>query len=201
MRRPVLYVLVWLALFGLATQAGAARKFVDQYRQTSQFRVVITGDSILRLAMPGLAAPDRFVDTEDGRQVNTKGITNSLSSTEAVAIYAPLVAPGGYFVFQDNGLGGATQAQWRTLMRAIVAAVPEDRCVVGVLPVYTLAPHNTDVAAKAGIMVQEFNLHPCPRYVRWNQKVAADPTLVYDGQHPTAAGIEYLVAEIGRQTP
>lgn len=193
-----------LVIIAIPISVGAKMtSYTDHLRATSQFRVVITGDSILRLSQDGLPAPDRFFDVEDGRQVNIKGATGALTSTEAVNIYARMVEPGGFFVFQDNG-AQATQAEWRALMKHIVATVPDDRCIIGVLPVFLSPPATQatylDTAAKANIMVAEFNLHPCHEYVRWNQKVIANPSWVYDGQHPSQAGIDYLVSEIDLRT-
>lgn len=196
-------LLVTLIIVVIPISVGAKMtSYTDHLRATSQFRVVITGDSILRLSQSGLPGPDRFFDVEDGRQVNIKGATGNLSSQEAAKLYIPLVAPGGFFVFQDNG-AQSTQSEWRILLQNIVANLPPDRCVIGVLPV-SIAPMTpatiSDVAAKANIMVTEFNKHPCHEYVRWNQQVIAHPEFVYDGQHPTQPGIDYLISEINYRT-
>lgn len=174
---------------------------------TSTFEVVVTGDSILRLSEGGILGPGRFVDAEDGRQVNVRGTSGRMTSTEAVRWLTPMVQPGGWFVFQDNG-AQATQAEWRTLLKEVVQRLPDDRCLLGVLPVFTAPPAAQatflDTAAKANIMVEEFAAQPCHDYVRWNQKVLYSPegssTWVYDGQHPTAAGALWLAGDITRRT-
>lgn len=190
MRRLLLTLLLILAI-PLTAQASV-----------STFQVVITGDSILRLSEANLIGNQRLVDVEDGRQVNLPGTSGRLTSTEAIRLLIPNVAPGGWFVFQDNG-AQASQAEWRTLLKSIVAQLPDNKCVLGVLPVAT-APMNpatiSDVAVKANIMVAEFNLQPCHEYVRWNQAVNANPALVYDGQHPTAAGSTWLGNEVTVRT-
>jgi hypothetical protein len=166
------------------------------------FEVVISGDSIIRLSESHVMGAGRYVDAEDGRQVNIPGTSGRLSSTGAVRLMIPHVQPGGWFIFQDNG-AHATTTEWRALLKSIVAQVPADRCLLGVLPVW-IAPGppatTADIAAKANIMVHEFNLHPCHEYVRWNQQVNANPSLVYDGQHPTAAGAAWIGAQITIRT-
>lgn len=167
------------------------------------YRVVGTGDSILHaVAAAGeLQSSDRWFDTEQGRQAYLPGNQSRASTWEMWATVVAHSRRGGWLVVQDNALE-CTQAQWRTLMRDIVAATPNDRCLLGVLPYYdadfTTVTVSADVAAKANIMVQEFAAQPVTEYVRWNQACAAHPEYTYDGQHPSSDGIDYLAAEIDR---
>ena len=203
-------LIIVLAVLGLSVGIGlgmsvasAADSHKDHLRATSQFQVVITGDSILRLTQSGLTGLGSgvFFDVEDGRQVAVRGATGRLSSSEAVRNYLPMVAPGGVFVFQDNG-AQASVSEWRSLLRSVVDTLPDDRCLIGVLPVM-VAPLNAaaaqDTAVKAQVMVQEFVRQPCHDYVRWNQQVAKDKSLVYDGQHPGPAGVAWLSGELSRR--
>lgn len=187
-------IALFLALALLtATYAGAS---------VTGFEVVVSGDSIIRLSETKVAGEGRYVDAEDGRQVALRGTSDRLSSTEAVRLMVPMVKPGGTFVFQDNA-AQTTPAQWRALLVDIVQRLPDDRCLLGVLPVW-VAPGSpatiADAAVKANIMVAEFAKQPCHDWVRWNQAVTANPALVYDGQHPTSAGTDYLAAQITART-
>ena len=189
-----------LRAFALAVVIGLVS--VPAGASVSQYPVVITGDSILRLSEAQIIGPGRFADLEDGRQAYIAGTSGRLSSDEAARLLIPMVEVDGWFVFQDNG-AQATQTQWRALLQSIVSRLPDDRCLLGVLPVF-IAPGSAatiaDTAAKANIMVQEFNVQPCHEYVRWNQQVNAHPELVYDGQHPTAAGQTWLADQISLRT-
>lgn len=187
MRRLLLAAaLAAVVLGGMPAQAGFSR-----------FPVVITGDSILQLGQDLLWSPHRFVDVESGRQPAQAGNEGRYSTAEAAEVLIPLVEPGGFLVVQDNGIN-ASDAQWRALLREIVDDLADDRCLVGVLPVFLHAdPAVTAAAAvRANIMVAEFSRQPCHDWIRWNQKVAADPSLVYDGQHPSAAGRAWLASQI-----
>lgn len=167
----------------------------------SKFQRVMVGDSILRLTEGLLQADDSFYDFEDGRGIIGKGTLGRMSATEAVRYHLPMVEPDGYFVFQENGLN-ATVTQWTSLMTEIVARCPSTVTLIGVLPV-AIAPlqqYTSEVAAKANIMVQKFNIHPLVEYVRWNQRVNAFPSYVSDGQHPSQEGQEWLGTEINDVT-
>lgn len=164
------------------------------------YRVTGTGDSILHLtrAAGGLAGGDRWFDTEQGRDALTPGNQGRMSTTQAFAVALRNSTRGGWIIVQDNG-AHATDAQWRTMLRSMVANTPNDRCLLAVLPVFH--PDWSPAAAvnaerKANIMVQEFAGQPCRSFVRWNQAVMADPSLVYDGQHPSPAGKAWLARAI-----
>lgn len=166
------------------------------------YRVTGTGDSIFHMvAAEGmLQSSDRWIDNEQGRDAYVRGNQNRASTAEMWTTVVANSRRGGWLIVEDNG-ARATQTEWRTLMRDIVAATPNDRCLLGVLPVYDnpAAPElELDIAAKANIMVQEFLNQPCTEFVRWNQAVNAHPEYVYDGTHPTEAGILYLANEIDR---
>jgi hypothetical protein len=195
MRKLILAtVIVALVFGGLRTASVSAG--------TTRFGVVVTGDSILQLGEQLLAGPDRYIDVESGRQPYAVGLEERMSTAAAAAALVPLVAPGGILVVQDNGVN-TTDADWRALLRSIVDRLPDDRCLVGVLPVFL---HPTDpavtsgAAVRANIMVAEFTRQPCHDWIRWNQKVVADPNLVYDGQHPTPAGRVWLADQVSLVT-
>lgn len=189
--RRLLLTLLLVAALPLSAQASV-----------SQVEVVISGDSISRLSEANLMGNGRIVDAEDGRNAYQRGMSNRMSSNEAMQFLIPMVQPGGTFVFQDNG-AGATPEQWTQLLRGIVSRLPDDRCLLGVLPVW-VAPGTpaqiADAGLKAGIMVTEFAVQPCHDWVRWNQAVAANPGLVYDGQHPTVAGSTWLGDQVTLRT-
>lgn len=169
---------------------------------TSRFKVVVCGDSILQLGADLLYGWQRMIDVEGGRQLHTKGNEGRWSAEEACELLIPMVAPGGYFVFQDNG-ANVTQAQWRSFLQEVVDQIPVDVCLIGVLPIWVTPATPSviaDTAAKANIMVQEFGKHTIFDWIRWNQQVAANPALVYDGQHPTQAGREWLAAQLNAVT-
>lgn len=165
------------------------------------YRVAGTGDSILHmLAVESeLQSTDRWFDTEQGRQAFIRGNMNRASTREMWDVVVANSRRTGWVVVQDNA-AQVTQADWRTLMKYIVSATPNDRCLLGVLPVI-IHPDDAieyDIAVKANIMVQEFAAQPCTEFVRWNQAVLAHPEYVYDGTHPSPAGIAYLSGELDR---
>lgn len=189
-RLPRLAAILTLAVVAAAPNADAA----DLYR------VAGTGDSILHLvrATGALTAPDRLIDTEQGRDPVTPGNQGRLSTTQAYAAALNRSEPGGYIVLQDNG-ANATEAQWALMLRNIVNTTPADRTIVAVLPAYNddWSTVNAARAARlANIMVREIKLHERVIWIRWNQAVNANPALVYDGYHPTPLGCAWLAAHI-----
>lgn len=161
-------------------------------------RVVGTGDSILALAAPSLASDDRWLDLEQGRQVDIRGNANRATTAEMLPVLLAKSRPGGWVVVQDNA-AQTTLARWREVLRRYVSTIPDDRCILGVLPVFDVDvdPVAAQFAqAAANVMVQEFNVQPCHEYIRWNQAVQANPSLTYDGQHPSEAGVAWLAQTI-----
>jgi hypothetical protein len=162
------------------------------------FHVAGTGDSILAIAYSGIAAPDRWIDVEQGRQPYIAGMQGRASTSTIWPWVLRNSQPGGWVIIQDNG-ALTSDADWRALMRRIVTELPNDRCLLFVLPAFHPAwsrAANLDASRRANIMVGEAAAQPCHDFVRWNQAVAADSTLVYDGQHPSAKGARWLAATI-----
>ena len=161
-------------------------------------RVVGTGDSILALSAGQLVSADRWWDLEQGRQVDIRGNMGRYTTAEMLPILFAKSRPGGWVVVQDNA-AQTTLTRWREMLRQYVATIPDDRCLLGVLPVFDAAvdPVAASFAqSAANVMVQEFNVQPCHEYIRWNQAVQANPALTYDGQHPSAAGVAWLARTI-----
>jgi hypothetical protein len=105
---------------------------------------------------------------------------------------------GGWVIIQDNALGVSEYA-WRYLLDQIVTELPDDRCLAAVLPVFHpdwSTGYYELVKRMAAIMIEEVSQQPCYQLIWWNTAVLADPTLVYDGQHPSAKGVRWLASWI-----
>ena len=162
------------------------------------WRVVGTGDSILALSRTQLTSADRWLDLEQGRQVDIPGNQQRATTAEMLPRLLARSRPGGWVIVQDNA-AQTTMTRWAEMLRTYTATIPDDRCILGVLPVYDatvdpVAAANAQTAAN--IMVRELAAQPCHQFIRWNQAVQADPTLTYDGQHPSPAGITWLAKAI-----
>jgi hypothetical protein len=160
--------------------------------------VVGTGDSILALSVTQLTSTDRWWDLEQGRQVDIPGNQGRATTAEMIPVLVAKSRPGGWVVVQDNA-AQTTLTRWREVLRQYVTAVPDDRCLLGVLPVYDAAVDPVaaqNAQAAANIMVQEFTAQPCREFIRWNQAVQAYPWFTYDGQHPSADGVAWLARTI-----
>lgn len=189
MKKYLVSLAILLAVFTPTGDASAAT-----------FRVVGTGDSILHLVRPSIGAPDRWFDTEQGRDAYTPGNMGRASTLTIWPTVLRSSQPGGWVIIQDNGMH-VTESRWRDLMRLIVTQLPDNRCLLGVFPVYLARfdqALSTDAARKATIMAQEFSRQPCHSFVYWNSAVLANSNLVYDGQHPNTYGIQWLAARINR---
>jgi hypothetical protein len=109
--------------------------------------------------------------------------------------------PGGWVVIQDDS-GGVTTPQWTALMARYVAAIPDDRCILAIIPgvgkVNTLAPGVQPVViTNARAMRGEIRKQPCYAFIRWDLAVNGHPDFVVeDGTHPTTAGKAWLAAAI-----
>lgn len=198
MRMLIRIVLAWVTLQTLWAlddihQDYRARAQTDEVSET--YLVTGTGDSIMAMAYgfdnPAvvgtiLRTDYRWLQFEYGRQAYTVGLAH-WASTQAVALLAiERSRPGGYVVIQDNGLG-VSEWGWRQLMKQIVAAMPSNRTLIGVLPSYR-ATVNASVAAvsrkRAVIMAEEFQKYPRRRFVYMAGIMASFPNDFLDGQHP-----------------
>ena len=168
----------------------------------AHYRVVGTGDSILFLvAMSGqLQSADRWIDTEAGRQAYVKGLDNRYSTAQMLPILLAKSQPGGWVVVQDDTAG--TSAEWQKVIHNYVEKIPNDRCILAVLPVVArtgvwdlISPEQSVVNAR--ITRIEVNRQPCHAYVRWDLAVNNHPEYVTaDGKHPTDLGMAWLAAAI-----
>lgn len=167
------------------------------------YHVVGTGDSILAMAY-GIPAPAgvitrnrSWVNVEYGRNAYTAGMLGSAgSSTKSVALLAiSRSQPSGWIIVQDNGLG-VSDAGWRALMYDIVAATPDDRCLLGVLPAFRADVNPTWAAltrARGVVMAEAFRTHPCRRFVYMADIIAKHPNDFTDGQHPRTAAAQLAI--------
>lgn len=175
---------------------------------TTTYRVVGTGDSILEMVYQAgvIQSSDRLWNVQGGRDA----YIGNYDQPSTADVWPQVVAAsrrGGWVIVQDNG-ARVLAADWRILMRDIVASTPDDRCLLGVLPGYVM-PSNplieADVIDKASIMIEEFAAQPCTEFVHWDAAVNAHPDFVFDGTHPTAAGIAWFAGEfdriVGGRTP
>lgn len=170
------------------------------------FRTVGTGDSILGLAYgvpaPGgwLTSSTRQLNLEYGRNAYTAGMMGASSTASAAMAAISHSQPNGFVVIQDNALG-VSDYGWRDLMRRIVDATPDDRCLVGVLPAFRAdvnATYATQTRARAVIMATEFKRQPCRRFVYLEAIMRQFPGDFTDGQHPrTAAAQRAIRAAVG----
>lgn len=190
MRRALLAALASLLLY-------AGTVVIDINRaDAATYRVVGTGDSILDISRDYVLRPGRWIDVEQGRNAYTPGLQGRHSTASIWPHLLAMSERGGWVIIQDNGLG-PTIPEWRALMDRIVRELPDDRCLLGVLPVFHPAfPEGAKwyqhVWAANREMVQAFEKQPCVRFARWDLAVLADPSLTYDGQHPTEEGAEHL---------
>jgi len=167
------------------------------------YNVSGTGDSILFMTADQLDAPGRWIDTERGRQPYIPGQQNRYSTEDIWPLVLAHSKPGGWIVIQDNAAQTSDDA-WRKLVQRIVWNTPNDRCLLGVLPVFLAsesplpdaAERQADAFRKARIMRRAFAFQPCHRLVEWPAAVRAKPGLVFDGQHPSADGVAWLAWEI-----
>ena len=165
---------------------------------TTTYRVVGTGDSILALSRPHLTSADRWLDLEQGRQVDIVGNQGRATTADMLPILLARSRPGGWIIVQDNA-AQTTMTRWADMLRTYVDTIPDDRCILGVLPVYDAAVDPVAAAnaqAAANIMVRELAGQPCRQFIRWNQAVQANPALTYDGQHPSVDGVAWLARAI-----
>ena len=192
MKRHLAAAVLSVAAWGVAA--------TDTPAHAATYRVVGTGDSILSTARDYVLAPGRWVDVEPGRNAYTAGLQGRHSTSSIWPHLLAMSQRGGWVIIQDNGLG-VTLEDWRALLDRIVRELPDDRCLLGVLPIFHPAWPDGEkwydtVWAANREMVRAFQVQPCMRLVRWDLAVLADSSLVYDGQHPTEAGAQWLGAAI-----
>ena len=167
------------------------------------FYVTGTGDSILAMAYqvpaPGgvITRNGAWVNVEHGRNAYAAGMLGADgSSTKAIAMLAiERSQPRGWIIVQDNALGVSDWA-WRQLMLDIVAATPDDRCLLGVLPAFRADVNPTYAAqtrARAIVMADIFKTHPCRRFVYMADIIAKHPGDFIDGQHPRTAAAQLAI--------
>ena len=130
-----------LTCVGLALAVLALTTVVGGPAHAAGFRVVGTGDSILVLAygvpLPGgvVNSSTWWIDVECGRDAYTAGMSGRASIASIWPLVLSRSVPGGWIIIQDNALG-VSDFGWRSLMRRIVDETPNDRCLLGVLPVF-----------------------------------------------------------------
>ena len=111
-----------------------------------------------------------------------------MSTVEAVALLASEVEAGGWLIVQDGGsasvdvdpvtLGPQTldtdELEWTVFVQAVLALVPDDVCLLWVLPGYAVArSHAKAVEAwRRSLIVREnIDAQPCTALVDWNAAV------------------------------
>lgn len=189
-------------LLTIAALTGVTLSPTTPVNAVDTFRVVITGDSIFDDAHQALSAPDRWIDTERGRDPNVLGQQGRYSTRSILPELVARSRPDGWIVIQDNG-ARSTNPEWRQLMIDVVTDVPDDRCLAGVFPVYWpvgAVGTNTSYESqliKMIIMIEEFAHQPCHAYIGWHVAVTRNPLLLSDNQHPSASGIAWLASAVG----
>jgi hypothetical protein len=140
----------------------------------------------------------RWLDLEHGRNAYTAGMAGRASTASIWPLLLARSMPGGWVVIQDNALG-VSDFGWRALMRRIVDALPNDRCLLGVPPGYRAdanATYAADAARRATIMGQEFQRQPCRAFVFLNTYLRANPQRFPDGQHPDSTAQLWIRSRI-----
>jgi len=179
-----------------AAQASYTGTVADTYSVTG------TGDSILAMAygvQPGGVILDgaRWLNFESGRRAYAPGQLG-MGTTYAVAKLAiERAEPGGRIVIQDNGLD-ATQSQWESLLRYIVATTPADRWIIGVIPSFRTSVnpvHAATVRVRAEMMVAILRQHPRVRFVYMATIMQRFPWDFTDGQHPRTSGAQAAIRD------
>jgi hypothetical protein len=156
------------------------------------------GDSIFALSQPS----GDHTDSQAGRGAYNQGVDQNLTHSQVVATLVPYLDPGGVLVMEEDGTydngagisGEETPESYRRFVDEVVAVLPDDRCLVWVLPFNVFAQERDAAFAaqiEAGLQAQ-----PWSATVPWNQIAAANPHLLADGLHPNQAGANALNAAI-----
>jgi lysophospholipase L1-like esterase len=164
---------------------------------------VIIGDSVSNMTRTQYAAhmPNVLVDAADGRGAYNAGV-NGQTGTGLQAIQNQLANVGvnEWMVVQLGGNNlSFTQAQRRTFINQVLAAVPNDRCLAWVYP-YALFNDaaNAGWAADLDLLLPH---QPCHSSIRWDLIGAFYHTTYFaDFVHPNAAGKELLACMIAINT-
>lgn len=164
---------------------------------------VIVGDSISNMTRTQYAAhmPNVLVDAADGRGAYNAGVNGQPGTgLEAINAVLPNVGPNEWLVVQlgANNIN-FTQAQRRTFINQVLAAVPNDRCLAWVYPYVAFqSAGNTGWAADLDLLLPN---QPCHSKIRWDLIGAFyGATYFADFVHPNAAGKEFLACMIATNT-
>jgi lysophospholipase L1-like esterase len=151
---------------------------------------VVIGDSVtVGLQTEGylnVLGPSRDVDAVVGRGVQTTGRGNE-TGLSAVRRLAPSTRKGDWVIVElgTNDVMGYPDSH--PLVRAVLAAIPADRCVAWVT---VWNPKRTAASdAWNGVVRAELAKRDCSKVIDWHAAVAGDRSLVgTDGIHPTTKG-------------
>lgn len=172
-----------------------------------QYDAAIVGDSILEENAAHYERDGWLTDLQRDRQPFFGWGEDGTSSWQAVQEAIPLVAPDGWFIFEDNGLP-VPDADWAQLLTDIVRLLPDDRCLLFVTTYSANSafgetgssyPHPAAMS-HTRIMLDIGEAQPCHHFVRWDLAVLNDPALLADdGLHPTDLGSAWLGEAIDDQ--
>jgi hypothetical protein len=192
-------VLGLAAILGVAPKATAA----TQPEPAAHCRVLGSGDSFLD--EPALFFPDDWcIDVERGRDPYKYGHEQRASTYTILTADAPLVPRGGWLVIQDyNHKLSTPMDEWRQMLRHVVAALPNGRCVLGIGPYRSPAGHSrsdpamwADGKARTQVMVEELSKQGCFQVISLNQIVHEHSDYVSDGTHLTTVGVNWLLGQM-----
>ena len=189
------------AALALSTLIGSVAHDINRAGAGTQtWPVTGTGDSILTLAYGNrtgsvvILDSVRWLNFESGRAAFDYGQTGAGTTWSIAKLAIERSVPGGRIVIQDNGID-ASEWEWLTLMQRIVAATPDDRWIIGVIPAFRAdiepaACRCDPVAmaarsrARAETMATMLRQHPRIRFVYMASIMAQHPNDFLDGQHP-----------------
>nr|AAO91887.1 unknown [uncultured bacterium] len=204
---------LWLDGFTLAVNnldpAPESPELWKSLQGTAPFRLVGSGDSILKVALPLIDSLDRFIVAEPCRAPFTTGCDLRASTVTEIRWMLTVSAPGGFVLVQDGGVADrngveTSDAQWRIFTQQIVSMVPDDRTIIWVHNASRQFPAATAQAyRRAVITAQVFASVPHQRYSPINMfyEVSKNPALLSsDGLHLSTAGSALLAARINALT-
>jgi len=161
---------------------------------------VVVGDSVtVGLQTEGflnVLGPNRDVDAVIGRGIQTTGKGHE-TGLSAVRRLAPLTRKGGWVIVElgTNDVMGYPDPH--PLVRAVLGAIPADRCVAWVTVWNAKRMGASDVWN--GVVRGELAKRSCSKVLDWHAAVARDRSLVGgDGIHPTTKGKRTLSGLYGQ---
>ena len=195
---PVNTMIGAIAVALLVLPAGPPAAAVEP----TTYPVVIVGDSIIDRTRAAYSSK-YLIDAAAGRGLGFPGVSDpglpaDVSGIEAVRRSIPLIEPGGWLVVElgTNDISQqVTTGLFLAQMQVVTDLLPDDRCLVWVLP-WRERRYDRALVYQS-LIGQGVREQPCWRLVAWSAVNRQIPALFQaDGIHPTEAGGLVLAAMI-----